>query len=185
MLSTDNGSIATSMSSLQLPNSKRYWIGLLVVAAFSLWLRTGFPVYALGYAGHESSGIRGQQTERQLRLMHSKAEGNLIDMVLLTSFPETLYIGDEIECMTFPGREQLFNRADTEYKPPLQLSRYVIASLESSWTTGGRFSNPACSNMPSIKSSGGLSRSTTLPATAWRGNQLSKFSRQIMSVSRK
>lgn len=41
------------MSSLQLPNSKRYWISLLVVAAFSLWLRTGFPVYALGYAGHD------------------------------------------------------------------------------------------------------------------------------------
>jgi hypothetical protein len=41
------------MSSLQLPNSKRYWISLLVVAAFSLWLRTGFPVYALGYARHD------------------------------------------------------------------------------------------------------------------------------------
>ena len=41
------------MSSLQLPNSKRYWISLLVVAACSLWLRTGFPVYALGYVGHD------------------------------------------------------------------------------------------------------------------------------------
>ena len=53
MLSTGTGSIGHVNVFTQLPNSKRYRISLLVVAAFSLWLRTGFPVYALGHALHD------------------------------------------------------------------------------------------------------------------------------------
>src|SRR5713101_8377653 len=34
-------------------SSKTYYILLLLIAAFSIWIRTGFPVYAMPYMAHD------------------------------------------------------------------------------------------------------------------------------------
>src|ERR1039457_861092 len=39
--------------------------------------------------------------------MYSKAESDLIDVVLLTLLPKSLNVGDKIKCVTLPGQEQL------------------------------------------------------------------------------
>src|ERR1035437_2988181 len=34
-------------------SARNYYIGLLLMAAFSIWIRAGFPVYAIAYAIHD------------------------------------------------------------------------------------------------------------------------------------